>query len=497
MLAPDFRTLAVLSLGALAVAPLAAAPASAAEPRCQMETATHRSCTLPLNKSLIIDLPRDARDVLVSNPEIADAVIRTSRRIYLTGIGVGSTNLFVFDTTGEAIVSLELAVERDISGVEETLRRLIPGSNITVELINDNVVLSGSVKTAADARRAQDLAAVFANGGALAQTREPDALAGGGVSIAMAGAAAEPPQSQVVNLLAIEGQDQVYLKVTVSEIQRNIAKQLGVDLQAGMDMGGLVSRIITDNPFTNAISNTVASATNGTVDAAGNLVGNGIMGTIRALEREGMVRMLAEPTLTAISGESANFLAGGEFPVPTGRDRDGNITIEYKPYGVGLTFTPVVLSEGRISIRVKTEVSELSQEDAFELGDIVLPSITVRRAETTLELPSGGSLVLGGLLQDTVRQNITGFPGLKRLPVLGALFRSRDFLRQETELVIIVTPYLVQPVPVTALARPDDGFAPASDSAGIFLGRINRMYSTQGAPSQDGGYQGRFGFIFD
>jgi pilus assembly protein CpaC len=210
------------------------------------------------------------------------------------------------------------------------------------------------------------------------------------------------------------------------------------------------------------------------------------------------MRTLAEPTLTAISGELASFLAGGEFPVPTGRDNTGTIQITFKPYGVALGFTPVVLSEGRISLRVKTEVSELAAEGSFTVGDFTVPGLKVRRAETTIELPSGGSMMLGGLLQDTVRQSIASFPGLGQVPILGPLFRSRDFLRNETELVIIVTPYLVKPVSRSVLATPDQGFAPASDAQAILLGNLNRVYGTNGA-SPDASYQysGKFGFIYE
>ena len=199
---------------------------------------------------------------------------------------------------------------------------------------------------------------------------------------------------------------------------------------------------------------------------------------------------------------SASFLAGGEFPVPTGQDQNGNVTIEFKPFGVQLGFTPVVLSEGRISLRVKTEVSELTSEGAFTLNsangnNLTIPGLKVRRSETTMELPSGGSMVMGGLLEDDVRQTISAFPGLGKLPVLGTLFRSRDFQRNETELVIIVTPYLVKPVARTALAKPDDGFAPAGDGPATFLGRLNRVYGIEGKPAPAGAYRGTYGFIYE
>ena len=454
-----------------------------------------KSVKLGLNKSLVIDLPRDARDVLVSNPKIADAVIRTPRRIYLTGVAVGQANIIVFDRAGAQIVTLDLEVERDSATLERMLRRLIPGSDVTVEIVSDAIVLSGSVRTAADSRRAQDIANIFGNGGAQASSSSPSAGAssGSGGSASISISTVEPPSSEVVNLLSIEGEDQVHLKVTVAEVQRNIAKQLGINLSGVGGATGFVTSVLTSNPF--AISNNPPDTT----ISAGyyNNATNNLKATLRALDETSMIRTLAEPTLTAISGESASFLAGGEFPVPTGRDEDGNITIEYKPFGVSLGFTPVVLSEGRISLRIKTEVSDLSSENAVQLSGISLPSIVVRRSETTLELPSGGSMVMGGLLQDNVRQAVAGFPGLSKLPILGTLFRSRDYQRRETELVIIVTPYLVKPVGRDALARPDDGFAPAGDGQADFLGRINRVYGVEGKPAPAGSYRGTYGFIFE
>ena len=239
-----------------------------------------------------------------------------------------------------------------------------------------------------------------------------------------------------------------------------------------------------------------------------------VRGLIRALEQIGLVRTLAEPNLTATSGEAANFLAGGgEFPVPTGRDRDGNIMVEYKQFGVGLGFTPLVLSEGRISLRISTEVSELSSQGALSLGETVvrddqgnvigtvpgvtIPALNVTRAETTVELPSGGSLVLAGLIQEETRQNLNGIPGIQNIPVLGALARSRDFENQETELVIIVTPYLVDPTNDAAISTPADGYATASEIETMFFGHINRAYGVPGADTDGRSWRGPIGFILD
>lgn len=486
MLASALRvTLAAGLVGlSLAATALPAAAQSSGIVCSSHDGSVQRACTIGLNKSLILDLPRDAFDVLVSNPAIADAVVRTPRRIYLTGVAVGQTNLFVFDRLGDVIVSLELSVERDIDGLEETLNRLIPGSAILVEMINDNIVLSGTVQNAADSGRASELAGLFANGGANS-------------SVAVAAAdpnAAAAPTSRIVNLLTIEGEDQVHLRVTVAEIERNTVKQLGIDwsaqnLQFGgaMVLGGAAESLFPGAPNFGGqlIENILVPEPGG---AAGDMINErSILGfNIEALEQQGLFRTLAEPTLTAISGESASFLAGGEFPIQV--VVDGVTTVMYKPYGVSLNFTPVVLSAGRISLRVETEVSEVTNDQG---------ALRVRRASTTLELPSGGSMVLGGLLEDNVQQVTAGLPGIRDVPVLGALFGSRDFQRRETELVIIVTPYLVQPVARSELAQPDDGFAPASDGAAMFLGQLNRQYGVLDESALRGSYEGNVGFIFE
>ena len=502
--------------------------------------ATAQAIKLPQNKSVFVDLPRDARDVLISNPNVVDAVIRTPRRLYLTAVppdpgqtGTPETNVIVFDRAGVPIVNLDVSIEQqDTNRIIEMLHRLIPGSAIKVEYAGNssgsNIVLSGTVKSDLDARRAQDIAEAWLGvqppAGSQALTSVGSATAGAITAGAPAAGSALNSQTQttisaagvakVINLLTIQGEDQVHLKVTVAEVNRNAVKQLGVDWNAtNFNFGSLVFSGATANGF--AVNGTPDTAIAGAdiqnifVPKPGGDAGKlqnaqRLLGlTVRALERNGLFRTLAEPTLTAISGESASFLAGGEFPIPTGNTCSGannsscQLTIGFKPFGVSLRFTPVVLAEGRISLHVFTEVSELSNQGSITLAGTVIPGLQVRRAETTMELPSGGALVMGGLLQDDVRQSIAGLPGLQKLPVLGALFRSRDYQRNETELVIIVTPYLVEPVARTALARPDDGFAPASDATGDFLGRINRVYGAHGKPAPAGSSAGKYGFIFE
>ncbi|RWM18737.1 MAG: type II and III secretion system protein family protein [Mesorhizobium sp.] len=466
-------------------------------------TATQR-VKLGLNKSVVIDLPSDAYDILVANPAVADAVTRTARRIYLFGKAVGDTNIFVFGPNGEQIVSLDLAVERDVAGLEDYIRRFIPSSTITVELLNDNVVLTGTVDTPLDAKRAVDLATIFVSGGE-ATTGQYSQTASGGS--AEAGVDIDNPDSErrvskIVNLLQIIGDDQVTLKVTVAEVSRSVMKQLGVNLIGSGSSNGISWSAISDNfaGLGKSLSNSGLAIGTSTLDAY-----------INAMEQSGVMKTLAEPTLTAVSGEKATFKVGGEFNLVTSASRavsDDNQTgvktyeIEKIEYGIGLEFQPVVLSPGRISLKVRTSVSEPTTEGSVSLSDGVTSpgmnalSLRKRLADTTVELPSGGSMMIAGLVRDDIRQAVNGLPGLTKIPVLGTLFRSRDFVRNETELVIIITPYLVKPVARNALAKPDDNFNAASDGAGMFLGRVNRVYGTMQTDKPNGRYHGVVGFIY-
>ncbi|VAW10860.1 Type II/IV secretion system secretin RcpA/CpaC, associated with Flp pilus assembly [hydrothermal vent metagenome] len=431
-----------------------------------------RRITIGLNKSVIVRLPRPTRDVLVSNPEIVDAVVRTPETTFLIARAIGETNVFYFDASGRQILTLEINVARDVTDLSNMIRKLIPSSRIKIEALGDNIILTGSARNTIDADRAGEIATKFLN---------------------------DVTGTKVVNMIAAEGKDQVLLKVTIAEMQRTLLKQLGVDLAAAVNIASTVVNLTSVNPFT--IAGQALSTSN--LTAAGNwTAGNGgnVNAVLRALERNGLLRTLAEPNLTSVSGETANFLAGGEFPVPVGINSSGQVTIEFKPYGVGLAFTPVVLDEGRISLKVSTEVSELTTEGAFTLGagtqnGITIPALKVRRANTTVELPSGGSLVLAGLMHESSKQDLNGFPGLKTLPVLGSLFRSRDFQKNETELVVIATPYVVNPTSRAALARPDEGFMQPSDKEVTFLGRLNAVYGMRTGQQPQGQYHGDFGFI--
>jgi pilus assembly protein CpaC len=439
---------------------------------------------LPLSKAAVIHLPVDAVDVLVTNPDIADAVIRTSRRAYILGQGIGQTNAFFFDANGELIVDLDIRVERDMRALQTSIDRFLPDARIQVEAMNNHIVLSGMAPDASSADSALQLARRWVDN----------------------------PEN-VLSMIAVQGRQQVMLNVRIVEMQRTIVRQLGINLSAAAQLDDLAVSVATEQQFSLVGRALSGLSSNLTYNNTGGGDISSVTGLVQALERVGLVRTLAEPNLTAISGEPANFLAGGEFPVPTGRDRDGNIMVEYKQFGVGLGFTPMVLSEGRISLRISTEVSELSSQGSLELGasttrddqgnitgvveGVTIPALNVNRAETTVELPSGGSLVLAGLIQEETRQNLDGVPGVQNLPVLGALFRSRDFENQETELVVIVTPYLVDPVNGSSLETPAQGFATASEIETFLFGHINRVYAVPGAHTDGQSWDGPVGFLFD
>ncbi|MEI9415421.1 type II and III secretion system protein family protein [Mesorhizobium sp. Cs1321R2N1] len=466
-------------------------------------TATQR-VKLGLNKSVVIDLPSDAYDILVANPSVADAVTRTARRIYLFGKAVGETNIFVFGPNGEQIASLDLAVERDVAGLEDYIRRFIPTSAVKVELLNDNVVLTGTVDTPLDAKRAEQLANMFVSGGEATTGQYSQTAAGGS---AQSGVDINNPDqerrvSQIVNLLQIIGDDQVTLKVTVAEVSRSVMKQLGVNMVGSGGSNGISYGALSD-PFTGLgkpLSN------------AGLSIGSSaLQAYINAMEQSGVMKTLAEPTLTAVSGEKATFRVGGEYNMVTNvsanvsQDNQTGLktySVDKIEYGIGLEFQPVVLSPGRISLKVRTSVSEPTTEGSVSAStdnqSIGMNALSLRKrlADTTVELPSGGSMMIAGLVRDDVRQAVNGLPGLTKIPVLGALFRSRDFVRNETELVIIITPYLVKPVARNDLAKPDDNFNPPSDGAGMFLGRVNRVYGTMQTDRPNGRYHGVVGFIY-
>jgi pilus assembly protein CpaC len=496
-----------------------------------------RSIALGAGKSMLVEFDFELRDVLVSDPTSVDAVVQTSNRVFLIAKKPGQTNAFFFDSRGQQILTLDITVGADVAGLETLLARLIPGSNIRVEMAGKSIVLIGTVRTPVDSNRATEIARAFAASSAGDRfSSGQSATSTGNTTIINASDRLPSGSSKsgdsgakpVINLLGVEGEEQVMLRVVVAEVQRELLKQFGVNLAADINAGNFTWSLLTANalPLTtaqglgalpvpgfnpdlskigeNACAGTTCFYNQGpTSNTFGNSGyttswGNGdyrVGKALRALERDGLIRMLAEPNLTAISGEPAKFLAGGEYPIPV-KDSNGQTSITYKEFGVGVSFTPVVLSEGRISLKIESEVSELSNAGAIVLDSTSIPALKKRQANSTVELPSGGSIALAGLISDDVRQNIDGFPGLKDVPVLGTLFRSRDFIKRETELVVIVTPYLVKPVAPKELARPLDGLAEATDRKANFMGHLNRIYGTESvAPIGD--LKGDYGFIVE
>jgi pilus assembly protein CpaC len=488
---------------------------------------------LPFGKSAIIDLPADARDILISNPQVADATVRTSRRAYVVGRALGQTNIFFFDAAGRQIANVEIRVEPDVAPLNDLLRRHTPDSNIVAEASNASVILSGTARSAAEADQAFRMAQTFLG------------IAGGeGAEDNVAGGPHAPGTSQpggvalrVINMIQVQGSEQVLVRVRVVEMSRTLVRQLGINA----NYEEMINQLVGEDDFIDLATRNGFSINGrilGGLAANGGIAENilrpdglaypgplvdpsigpdqaGVGGyefdpdtnietwgpahvessrradaTIEAFERAGLLRVLAEPNLTAISGEAARFLAGGEFPVPVNSE-DGQISVEFKPFGVGLAFTPVVMSGGRISLKVSTEVSELTSDGAISTGDtpirnqdgsttvirgINIPALQVRRAETTLEMSSGSSIVLAGLIQERTRHAVEGIPGVMNTPVLGTLFRSRDFINNETELVIIVTPYIVRPTDPRNLRTPADGFMNPSETESLLTGRLNHIY---------------------
>ncbi|MFZ3352489.1 MAG: type II and III secretion system protein family protein [Xanthobacteraceae bacterium] len=510
--APVSLVVALLAMLALAVAGSVAFNAASAQTvKVVASDGTSSHVTLGVGKSVVINLPRDVKDVLVADPKIANAVVRSSRRAYIIGITSGATNVFFFDSEGKQIAGYDIAVTRDVNVIRTAIQRLIPDAiDLNVEGIGDGIVLSGTVANQAEAQQACDIASHFVAAGnfsgSTGQSGGATVTIGGGGSSSTDNSCSSP-SSKVVNSIVVRGRDQVMLKVTVAEVERDIVKQLGINLSGSLGYGTAVVNFNNTNPFSAYGQSLSGSAISGSW--------KNINATLQAMEQAGVVHLLAEPNLTAISGETATFVAGGQFPILNGYSCSATSntpgapttcqpSITFKNFGVSLNFTPVVLSAGRISLKVLTEVSDLSSANSLVItqpgttATATIPSIRTRRADTTVEIPSGGSLAMAGMIQDETRHNINGFPGLMELPILGPLFKSNDYVNQRTELMILVTPYIVRAVSGKDLSRPDDGFADPSDPAQVLLGNFNRLYGVGGKtePPHDT-YHGNYGFILD
>lgn len=437
---------------------------------------------VPINRAELVTTSSDMGEVIVADPDVADVFVHGKRKVSVLGKSIGQTSLRIFDNEHKLIRSMDVSVTYDLPAVRRALREFLPSERIGVSMVNTRIALTGNVSSAEAAATAIELAEEFVSGKLSAQdtTRRPRRTPTG-------------DRSPIINLMKIASGQQVMLRIRIGEIQRTALKNLGVNLTMfnGGDNGFLIgtgtgqfgnTTAATPSFGFNQFTNPGASF--GTI--GGNaLIGNtGIAGTIDALERDGVLKVLAEPNLVALSGEEAQFLAGGEFPIPVPQQL-GTTTIEYKPFGVALKFTPYVLSENRLRIQVQPEVSELSFEQTIDTGDgFTAPSLITRRASTTVELAPGESFMIAGLIRDNMSSQINELPGVGEIPVLSALFRSTSYQRNETELVIAVTPYLVDPIKGTDVKLPTDDFRPASFMESIFFGTLSGTRGNQ--PSVEG-----------
>jgi pilus assembly protein CpaC len=466
---------------------------------------------LAVGESLVYNFQGDIKDVLVADPKTANVVVRSLHRAYIIGIVPGETSIVFFDAEEKQMARFEITVmgkvkQRNVSNIEKEIRNLLcPGAQcVKVVSIGDGILLKGTVANQMEAQQAFDIASHFVDPCGALGNNDSSSVSNGSSSSSSSstGCAASAPsgsggvgaalnsvgESKIVNAIVVRGRDQVMLKVTVAEVERTVIKQFGINLSGSAGVGSAVVNFNTANPF--PINGLPSDSIAGKFKS--------VTATLQAMEQAGVIHTLAEPTLSAISGESASFIAGGKFPYPTPPSAIGGAPgFDWQKFGVSLTFTPVVLSEGRISLKVMTEVSELNPQNSVTIAGTTVPGITTRNVDTTLEIPSGGSLAMAGLIQEQTKQQISGLPGLMQVPVLGALFKSRDYQNSQTELVVIVTPYIVRAVAAKNLSRPDDGFADASDPASILLGNLNRIYGVPDTSPPKRTYHGNIGFILD
>ena len=460
-------------LACLTAAALATAPAASA----QSTLAAATDLVLEIRKGQLIRLPRPASAVFVADPEVADVQAHSPTLVYVFGRRSGTTTLYAVDENEQVLLSRNVVVEHHLSGLQEVIREIAPDSRIEVRSVDGGIILEGAVRDATKAQELREVASRYLG-----------------------------ENETLINRMAVTAPTQVNLRVRVAEVSREVTKLFGINWEGVFSPGDFLFGLATGRAFTSGGGLPFLRPS----DAGG--VGNtffgnyssgdvSVNGIVDALEREGLVNVLAEPNLTALSGETASFLAGGEFPVPVGQDDSNNIEIQFKQFGVSLAFTPTVLNAGRISMRVRPEVSDLSDKGAIKLNDLVIPALSTRRAETTVELGSGQSFAIGGLISNSTRNNLDKVPGLGDVPVLGPLFRSTRFQRSESELVIIVTPYLVAPVGGARLATPRDGLEDPTDLQRLIEGRMARRSVAPGEqPALSAGNRrlvGPAGFMLD
>ncbi len=460
-LSPLMRGLMIL--GVMAAASFTAIQAHADKARPETLAgfrAPESGLNLTLGKAEMVDVPGMVSDVMVANPSIIDVQAVQANKLYIVGTSLGDTNIMALDEGGNILKRINVHVHIDELTLQSSLDQLFPEEKVRAKTVNNQVILTGEVSTPSNASKIQDLATRFTGDSA-----------------------------GIINMMTVGGEQQVMLRVRIMEASRNLFRELGVETEI-TDIGDILGNGVE-------ASLGLRDAAGLTRDAFGvgtATISKGAFGpintVIRALEEDGLINVLAEPNLTSISGETASFLAGGEIPVPTGRDTQGNIQVQYRAFGVRLSFRPVVLSDGRVSLQLNSEVSSLNDANAVA----GIPGLDTRNVQTTVELPSGGSLMIAGLLQSQTAKSMTGLPGIASVPVLGDLFKSKSFQRSETELVVMITPYLVKSIedkqqatmlPVKADQPLSRAFA--SNMRRIY-GKTRRLPSELLTPDQPYGY---------
>lgn len=473
------RCLPVATAVCLAIGGVVFAGAGNSAQAANVLSPSDENIVLENNRGVLLRLDRAAADIFIANPEIADIQVKSPRILYVFARRMGETTLYAMDANENVIYSATISVTHNLAAMNAAIAEILPEADIVASSINGIIVLKGMANSPEESSIAERMAVQSANTGS---SRGGGSGGGGG------GRGGQ--QIEIINRIKIATPTQVNLQVKVAEVGRSTLKQLGFnwenaffsgDVFLGMATGANVFDIV-DDPITGLPVKEFLVNNAGTNSLLGSVTGNhfDVNAVIDALEGEGFLSILAEPSLTALSGESASFLAGGEFPVPV-PDGQGSFALEFREFGIGLQFRPTVLSKGRIRLEVAPEVSQISNIGAISVNGISVPALSTRRAQTTVELGSGQTFAIAGLLQNTITQDISKIPGLADIPILGALFKSDRFQKQETELVIIVTPYIVRPVDAKRVALPTDGIRPANDVARYLRGE---SFTAQARPGE-------------
>lgn len=470
---------------------------------------------VPVHRSALLTLNTPMTEVLVADPKIADVHAHNATHLTVVGKQVGQTNIRIFNEKGQPVRSMEVAVGYDLPAIRQALKQYLPDEILAVDMLGSSIVLSGNVSSASTADKAVSITRNFMTelGGAPAAPADNE---GGGEG----GGAPDEKGPNIINMMQVTSGQQVMLRVRVGEINRTALKTLGIDLNYVANGAGSTAVTLGTG---GGIASLVAPAGGDVVSPGVFLLPGGqtptntrgvlggrwqpdgpngttVAGMLRALETDGLFKVLAEPNLVAISGEEAEFLAGGEIPIPVvqgGVGGNNSITVQYKPFGVAVKFTPFVLSENRIRMSVQPEVSEISNINPTRVSGFDIPSINTRRARTTVELAPGESFMIAGLIKDQMDSSVEQLPGVKELPILGALFRSTSFQRNETELVIAVTPYIVDPLKNSDVKLPTDDFRPASQVETFFFGALGSLSGRAGVIARTPGLEGPIGFMVD